>query len=313
MTEEVAKLRRCLTRYLTESFVPVSITAPSRAWRALDYTNLLFSVRCSDDGLLTFRSSYFSGPPDPAFIEHPLPFMAYYLQYAPYSPGPYTLARSPDDADVWTFNSRGALPSRWLHMIADFSMPRKDGRSAFTVKNGEWEVEPFKHLVAELGAEEVKTACQKIHSLMEYTSIRLYVIKSPAYTADEWAEASGEHEMYGQFGGEAALLERKWYAGDCLCTPGTLMFFREVNRQGYESFYGAEHVYGPLAAAEGGISMYYASRSPWTRYRLEVIFGGNGRWDIRHNPYGARKDIPVEEIVLLGETLRVAGAEARFI
>ena len=85
-----SKSRRCLTSYLAESFVPVSLTAPRHVWYGLDYSNLLFSVKMEDDALI-FRSSYFNRQMDEGFIEHPLPYLADYLGYAPYNPGPHKL------------------------------------------------------------------------------------------------------------------------------------------------------------------------------------------------------------------------------
>ena len=153
--------------------------------------------------------------------------------------------------------------------------------------------------------------------MMEYNRTGVHVRAAPAYTLEDYKEAlemdGREFNSYRMYGGEKELLERIWFTGDQRCTPGVLMFFRHVRLQRYQSFYGQERIYGTLAACEGGISLYYARASPWTRYRQEMVLGGNGRHDIRCNPYRARKDIPVEEIVILGEALRMAGADIQLV
>ena len=249
--------------------------------------------------------------------------------------------------EIWTFDSNGNFPTRWITMIADFAFPRigeRKNKSVFIInhENSQTKLESVREnwtkIINSLPDDLVFSICRKIYQMMEHNNIGVKINKTPVYTEEDWENYASNYEYAKYYPEQYArngttlkdLLEsRKWYAGDCFCYPGTLLFFWKVGERLYDSFmrnlamekmkknnYPMKNcfvIYGSLAASEGGISLYYNDYLPWTEYRSKMVLGGNGRGDIRYNPYKARKDVSFEEIVILAETLRMEGADFEIV
>ena len=72
--------------------------------------------------------------------------------------------------------------------------------------------------------------------------------------------------------------------------------------------------YNKLFAAEGGIHMDYAQYLPWYKLRNYFRWYSGGRVDTRGvDTYSQRRDLSVEEIVVLHEFLKSEGADVRVL
>jgi hypothetical protein len=86
-----------------------------------------------------------------------------------------------------------------------------------------------------------------------------------------------------------------------------------------------KHKYRRLDASGGGISMEYANNLPWQALREHIrfnshqypgggVFSSGGYTDTRGwNTYNQRKDLSVEEIIILHEFLKAEGAEVELL
>jgi hypothetical protein len=104
------------------------------------------------------------------------------------------------------------------------------------------------------------------------------------------------------------ISQQLWYTHDHDCSPSALIFFSQSKK--YYSLYSPlQPPYGRLAAAEGGIHLFYYHQLPWTKLRPLLTSSGNDYHDIRgHDCYTPRKDVSYEEIIILKEILKKEGA-----
>ncbi len=248
------------------------------------------------------------------------------------------------DMEIWTLDTEGNYPFRWITMIADFAFPRVNGnKSLFHIdfKTSSKSIDDVRanwtKLINDLPENVIRSICIKIYNMMENNRFGVNIIKSPAYTMEDWEEYLEDKNNPSYFNDrynrcdknlEKLIEDRDWLAGNGFCYPGTLMFFHKVNNRNYRSFAlefkfekykkigmvpKGHGIYGSLAACEGGITLYYNDFLPWVEYRSRMVMGGNNRGDIRYNPYRSRKDVSFEEIVILAETLRMEGAEFEIV
>lgn len=274
-------IRDLVANYMTESFKPVKITATQDAWSAMRCCNPYFETSMRrDKSLLFFIKKHHMMK----LLDHPATFLASILDEFNNSVNLETI----DETHV-SLDSRGEIPERWILMLKDFYLPGAtiEYNSAVT----EEQIKQKWHSIVLSCPEKIlinllNLCCSMMHDI-RYT---ITVTSEPEYK--ELENCTEE--------------ERKWWTGDSYCSQTASLFMEKS--ENYSCLYGGR--YYPLSAAEGGICMRYASTLPWNKIRKYMYNHGNGYHDTRgHKSYYPRKDLPLEEIVILREALLFQGAK----
>jgi hypothetical protein len=363
--------RKALINYLVESFTPITITTYKFIWEQLKYSNLLFKADyttitdlSSKDKIpcVKFYSSFIRNEIQKYnFLSHPLPYLADLLNYNKYNDynciklikinknnplySSYqhklkhiNIEECNQDLDIYTLDTNGCYPVRWITMIADFAFSRINNKSSFVIDytNSTYKSSNVKHewktIINSLSEDLLHNLCKKIFIMMENQKLELSILKTPPYSLDIWKEFC-QKSAYSKIlcqnilDIEEVLKNRQWFCIDEICSPGSALFFWITNKRNYFSFlnqyqeHNIEHnikhddnsikIY---KIAKGGIHLIYYNYLPWQQFKISSSNYYNDEHNICiYNPNSNNNiGISFEEIILLGETLKIENAEFKF-
>lgn len=287
----ISETHTVVTTFLHKSFKPVRIIFPKNT--EIYYKNAIFGC-WSQDGSVHFYDTQ---------IKTPAVYMVKILDSVQ---NDFILE---EKYGMHILDTLGKIPTRYVYMLKDFFF--KDlGTIDYNSKvNYDDTIKYWENVVFQCPLKILKNiVLEAFDNVAEGQSYKIKVFNGPPYFED-----------------------RTWYTKDRNHSKTAEAFIDKSNKL-YSLGYTPEDTdplahykyrYNQLGAAEGGIKMTYAGYLPWQPVRSHVRYGpfqwknyhsSCGYLDTRgHDTYDQRKDLSVEEIVVLYEFLKREGADVRVL
>ena len=300
------KEAKVLAEYLSKVFTPIKLTIKAEQWKQLNYKNKLFHVSSyPDDNMLNYVSQDYRGIKfnyallnSFEFFNQPYILMAFLIAGNNYIRDFFKMdIFNSDNQILLSLDTEGKLPNRWIRMINDFAFNGKGEIQEGETNQEFWETHCKNLPVTAL--ESLNTIAMK----MMNDSYNITVIKSPDYSGklDEKLDNTETEE----------IKNRIWYTKDCKFSKPVELFFKSTSK--LYSYNLNENSFYPLAACEGGIFLSDYMKGPWHQYKRKTMFisiYSRLYAEIKgQNKYGTNNDVSIEEIIILEEALKHAGAE----
>ncbi len=279
-----------ISKFLYESFKPIRLIFPKNI--SINYTNAIFSCYCYNNHM-GFNNR---------IIMTPAIYMANILDNY-YINGDFILE---EKDGMYILDTEGKIPVRHVYMFKDFYLKELGTIDYESKKTYEDSQKHWKDIVEKCPLDILKNIALGGFYAAEDQSYKIKVFAAPPYSED-----------------------RKWYTKDhdhsqsakTFCERSKILYSLGNIDQNAKHKYQ----YYQLGAAEGGFNMSYANRLPWQTVRSHIknrynsfkyrgFHSSCGYTDTRgHDTYDQRKDLSVEEIVVLYEFLKEEGADVREI
>ena len=320
---KLSYLQTQVSQFLTKSFTPISISAPAKEWKTLNYNNKLFiaeitpnkqyishytSEKLKENSGIIFTSPYFhSIHTANKMVSQPAIFIARIIDEEFCSVFHSLDVYSKNDDDIITFNTKGRIPNRWIRMLHDFYFVNS------SIEEGEISTEFWDKKIQSI-PDIVLKSILNISKQMMNVNMNIKVNKAPLYTKNEtknidffWSSKTkmSEDDI------NKSIKNRIWKTENGSVSPAVRVFIERCKN--YKSYYGGE--YSLLFAYEGGLEFSYFRDMPWFSIRslLESYssYSSNYYAEIRgHDNYSSSmKYVPTEEMVILEEALKKEGAD----
>lgn len=289
----LTETHKVIIKFLQQSFEPVRLTFPKQA---MCYKNGIFS--CYNHGILHEKQTQMRF--EQGIINTPAMAIARLLiEYDNY------VFDLEEIGDNYILDTMGRIPTRYCYMLKDFYFKDQKTTIDFCSKKS---IDSMKEFWSETVSKCPLTILKNIAMIgfraAEWQSYRIQVLEGPGYFKNrEWFTKDHNHS-------EAA--KEAWERSKKLYSLGNI-----------DPDAKNKHQYYKLYAAEGGIKMSYANFLPWQAVRSHIRYGpftfdhyvsSCGYTDTRgHDTYDQRKDLSVEEIVILYEYLKSEGANVKVI
>ena len=288
-----SETHRIVTTFLQKSFKPVRMIFPKQS---VCYKNAIFSctncdILSNDKKLLKFNQGT---------IKIPCMVMAQLL--IEFDDLVFRLEETEND---YILDTMGRIPTRYCYMLMDFYFRDQKVKIDYYSKKSSDEMIIFwSNIVKECPLTILKNITMAGFKAAEFQRYKIQVFMGPPYSENrEWFTKDHHH---------SDSAKEAWNRSEKLYSLGNID--QEIE---------TKYRYYSLGAAEGGISMRYVNRLPWQPVRTHVRYGpfkfdhyvsSCGYTDTRgHCTYDQRKDLSVEEIVVLYEYLKSEGADVRVI
>lgn len=318
-----------VTMYMAQSYKPCRISAPLREWKNLSYECHLFKVvsqfvdekdkHLHDPSYLElvpnicFTCAETSGID--TFVLHPVAFLHAALDKTTLKHSHKLIINTENDDDYVTFDTCGNVQMRWILMLKDFAFQNAkiDIESSVSFDTI---LENWTKIISLCSPEILDDLVNKSYKMMHWNTFKVKVLKSPAYDKSQFSSEIHPTRV-------KQLEDRIWYTRDgCASLPACAFFETSTDYMclgnvpddftGYTIYETKDRKaqYEKLYAHEGGIAMNFIRMMPW--YTITQIFLPHslGYCDVRgHDTYDIRRDVPIEELVVLAAALRYEGAE----
>jgi len=283
-----SQIKNHIATFLHKTFTPVRLIFPKIIKCKRVYDNALFHSSI-------YQSAHFGK----GFIETPGMYMAKILGDTKND----TFFVLKENTNAFILDTMGQIPARYVYMLKDFVF-KNEAQVDFNSDKKICENEEYwKNCVSECPDNILKKLATETLHLAERQTYKIKVHDGPPYfKINEWY-------TYDQ---DASLAAQQFFnKSSTLYSIGNIDPRNEYNK----------HKYHQLSAAGGGISMTYANNLPWQtlrkyihQYSNGVLFSSGGYTDTRGwNTYDQRKDLSVEEIVILHEFLKAEGAKVELL
>ena len=277
-----------IAKFLYESFKPVRLIFPIN--QSIDYKNDIFSCHNYNNNM-SFNNR---------IIMTPAKYMANILDNNNLY-GDFILEQKDD---MYTLDTMGKIPVRYVYMLKDFYL-KEHGTIDYESKiQSEDSKKYWSDIVEKCPLDILKNIALGGFYAAERQTYKIKVFQGPPYTEDRtWFTKDHNHST----------------SAKTFCERSKILY--SLGNIDQDSKY--KYQYFQLGAAEGGINMRYANQLPWQPVRSHVRYGpfqyrgyanSCGYLDVRgHNTYDQRKDLSVEEVVVLYEFLKTEGADVRIM
>jgi hypothetical protein len=280
--EMTHKTKTYVSEFLCDSYKPVRLIFSKDVYKyGVNYQNAIFEY-CIN---LHANKMYFKKGP----IEIPATIISKYLS------DPVTELKFEDyDEDHYVVDTEGKIPIRYIFMLKDFYFKNRgtidyNSKVDYMVSKKTW-TERVDLCHIDILKRFVRSGLDVAEDTQNY---QIHVVSAPPYTSN-----------------------RVWSTENHHWSPAAKEF---INRS--SSLYSLgndistnKYRYHVLFAAEGGIHMEYAKYLPWYKLRNFFRWYSGGRIDTRGvDTYRQRRDLSVEEIVILHEFLKSEGADVKVI
>lgn len=288
-----------VTSFLQQSFKPVRLIFPKQS---LYYENAIFSCMNMQHNVVQMKFTL-------GKIKIPCVTMARLLiEYDDY------IFELHEQNGNYILDTMGRIPTRFCHMIKDFYF--KDQDSVTIDYNSDKSLldnnKFWFDTINECPYTILKNITMAGFKAAEFQQYKIKVFQGPPYSKNrEWFTKDHHHSEAAK---EAWKRSTRLYS---LGNPNPSPSSDPKNTK--EQCEYNQYRYYELGAAEGGIKMRYANSLPWQPVRSHVRYGpfkfdryvsSCGYTDTRgYDTYNQRKDLSVEEIVVLYEYLKSEGAE----
>jgi hypothetical protein len=319
-----------IAKYMAESYRPCCISAPLREWKNLTYNCHLFRVKTkilTEDDKKYYHPSYLENAPNieftcvensgsETFVIHPVEFLHSILDRSTVKYLHKLFVDTENDDEYVTFDTCGNVQIRWILMLKDFAFKNAKVHIGSSI-SFESILEHWTNVIALCPGPILDALIEKCFKMMHYSKFRVNVLKAPVYDMSQFTTSELRPARLKE------LEDRTWCTKDgCASLPACAFFETSSDFMclgnlpdkfdGYTLFIPTGHnmQYDILYSCEGGISMRFTAHMPWYNITQALLGHGLGYCDVRgHDTYNVRKDVPIEELVVLAAALKHEGAE----